>query len=125
MRYEVTIERDYLKVMVTATPNDPMGDAKELLYAVSEAVFAHGRKPIVISGPGCGPLSLPDLYVLARHVIDTPLRHGRIAFVYKVDREFEASRFVDELGAGRGLDLSVFSTQDEAVGWLTAQSKQS
>ena len=121
MRYEVTIHRDYLKVMVT--PSEATGDARELLYAVSEAVFEHGRKPILICGPGCGPLSLPDLYILARHVIDTPLRHGRIAFVYDTDREFQSSRFVDELGPGRGLHLNVFPTENDAAEWLTADGK--
>jgi len=121
MRYQVTICRDYLKVMVT--PTGSSGDPKELLYAVSEAVFEHGRKPILICGPGCGPLSLPDIYILARHVIDTPLRHGKIAFVYQTDSAFKSSRFVDELGAGRGLHLNVFPTEDDATDWLVEDGK--
>ncbi len=122
MRYEVTIERDYLKVMVTPSDEVP-GGARELLYAVTEAVFEHGRKPILVCGPECGPLSLPDLYVLARHVIDTPLRHCKIAFVYQADRELESSPFIEELGAGRGLNLSVFPTEDDALQWLTAEKR--
>lgn len=119
MRYEVKIERDYLKVMVT--PSDEIaGGAKELLYAVTEAVFKHGRNPILICGPHGGPLSLPDLYALARHVIDTPLRHCKIAFVYQADRELESSRFIDELGAERGLNLGVFPTEGDAIQWVTA-----
>jgi len=118
MRYKVTIERAYLKVEVTQS--ETPGEAKELLYPVSEAVFKHGRRPILLCAEGCGPLPLPDLYVLARHVIDTPLRHGRIGFIFEADRELESSRFIEELGAGRGLDLGAFPTEADAIGWLTA-----
>ena len=123
MRYEVTIQRDYLKVMVI--PGDVPGDATELLYAVSDAVFQHGRKPILICGPGCSPLSRQELHVLARYVMDTPLRLGKVAFIHDADREFEASRFIDDLRDGQGLDgldLSVFSTEDEAGRWLSTQT---
>ena len=120
MRYEVTIERDYLKVVVSPS-DDRRGGARELLYAVTEAVFKHGRKPILICGPGCGPLSLPDLYVLARHVIETPLRHCKIAFVYEADRELESSHFIDELGASRGLSLGVFPSVENAIQWAGAE----
>lgn len=120
MRYEVTRERDYFKVVVIPSDEVPDG-ARELLYAVTEVVFKHGRNPILICGPGCGPLSLPDLYALARHVIDTPLRHCKIAFVYQADRELESSRFIDELGAERGLSLNVFPTEGDAIQWATGK----
>ena len=123
MRYKVTINQAYLKVEVSHS--ETPGEAKELLYAVSEAVFKHGRKPILLCAQGCGPLTLPDLYVLARHVIDTPLRHVRIGFIFEADRELESSRFIEELGAGRGLDLGVFPSEADAVGWLTASDSSS
>lgn len=121
MRYKVTVEQSYLRVEVS--PSENHGEAKELLYAVSEAVFKHGRKPILLCTPGCEPLSLTEIYVLARHVIDTPLRHARIAFIFHADRELESNRFIEELGAGRGLDLGVFPTVPDAVGWLTADPR--
>jgi hypothetical protein len=118
MHYKVTVEPSYLKVEVYR--NDTPGEAKELLYAVSEAVFKHGRKPILVCAPGAKPLALPDLYVLARYVIDTPLRHGKIGFVYDTDHELASNQFIEELGVRRGLDLGVFPTETEAIAWLTA-----
>lgn len=123
MHYRVTINQAYLKVEVAR--NETLGEAKELLYAVSEAVFKHGRKPILLCAQGVGPLALPDLYVLARHVIDTPLRHVRIGFLFEADRELESSRFIEELGAGRGLALGAFPSEADAVGWLTASDSSS
>jgi hypothetical protein len=116
MIYQVTVGPDYLKV--EASESESAVEAKDLLYSVAEAVFKHGRKPILICSMGCEPLSLVDLYTLARQVIDTPLRHGRIAFLYEADHNFESSRFIDELGAGRGLDMAVFRTEPDAAEWL-------
>ena len=116
MRYQVRIEPDYLKVEVSQT--ETPGEAKELLYAITEAVFKHGRKPILVCAMRCQPLSLVALYSIARHVIDTPLRHGKIAFLYDADRELESSRFIEELGEDRGLDIAVFRTEAEAVRWF-------
>ena len=116
MQYKVIVEANYLKVEVS--PSETVGEAKELLYAVAEAVFKHGRQAILICAIGCAPLSLMDLYSVARHVIDTPLKHARIAFLYDSNAEFEASRFMEALGAGRGLDLAVFRTEREAQGWF-------
>lgn len=121
MRYQVNIERDYLKVEVSQS--ETPGEARELLYAITEAVFKHGRKPILICAIGSAPLSLVDLYVIARHVTDTPLRHGRIAFLYEADHEFASSRFIEELGAERGLDIAVCRTESEAVAWLGLDRK--
>ncbi len=123
MRYKVTINQAYLKVEVSQS--ETPGKAKELRYAVSEAVFKHGRKPILLCAQGCGPLTLPALYVLARHVIDTPLRHVRIGFIFEADRELESSRFIEELGAGRGLALGAFPSEADAVEWLTASDSSS
>jgi hypothetical protein len=119
MQYEVKVEADYLKVEVA--PSETPGEAKELLYAVAEAVFKHGRKAILICAIGCAPLSLMDLYAVARHVIDTPLKHAKIAFLYDSDAEFEASRFIDSLGVGRGLDMAVFSTERDAARWFNGK----
>jgi len=116
MQYKVQVEAQYLKVEVT--PSETPGEAKELLYAVAGAVFKHGRTAILICAIGCTPLSLVDLYAVARHVIDTPLKHARIAFLYDADAEFEASRFIEELGAGRGLNLAVFRTEQDAQSWF-------
>jgi hypothetical protein len=121
MIYQVTVEQGYLKVQVSES--ESTGQARDLLYAVAEVVFKHGRRPILICAMGCGPLLLMDLYALARHVIDTPLRHARIAFLYDADRDFKASRFIDELGAGRGLDIGVFRTETEAAQWLKDDRK--
>ena len=117
MHYKVTVERSHLKVEVFR--NETPGEARELLYAVSEAVYKHGRKPILLCAPGAKPLSLPDFYVLARYVIDTPLRHGKIGFVYDADHELASNQFIEELGVRRGLDLDVFPTETEAIAWLT------
>jgi|SRR6185295_11037429 len=116
MDYQVNSAGNYLKI--EADPGDAPGEARELLYAVTEAVFQHGRKPMLICAPGCTPLSLVDLYVIARHVIDTPLRHAKIAFLYDSDAEFEASRFMEGLGAGRGLNMAVFRTERDAARWF-------
>jgi hypothetical protein len=116
MRYQVTVQPDVLTVEVTENYSKTAGEARELLDAVTEAVFKHGRKPILICAPGCGALSLPELYILARHVIDTPLRHCRIAFVYTADGEL--TRFMEDLGAARGLTLATFDTVAEATQWL-------
>jgi hypothetical protein len=120
MRYEVTVQPDVLNVEVAENHSESPGEARELLYAVTEAVFKHGRKPILICAPEFGPLSLPELYILARHVIDTPLRHCRIAFIYKADHEL--TRFMDDLGAARGLTLAVFDTVADARQWLTGRT---
>src|SRR5262245_40452868 len=121
MRYHVTTEPGYLKVEVS--PNETLGEAKELLYAVSDAVFRNGRQPILLCAPGYGPLSLSEVYVLARYVIETPLRHARIGFVSRVDRELESHRFIEELGARRGLDLAAFPSEADAIDWLTAERR--
>ena len=122
MRYLVTIEPDYLKVQ--AQTNGSPGEARELLYAVAEVVFKHGRRPILICAAGCKPLSLADLYVLTRHVVVTPIRHGRIAFLYDADRSFKSSGFIEELSAGRALDMAIFSTETEAVRWLRRDNRR-
>ena len=116
MIYQVTIEKGYLKVQVSES--ESTGEAKDLMYAVAGVVFKHGRMPILICAMGCVPLLLMDIYVLARHVVDTPLRHARIAFLYDADRDFAVSQFVNELGAGRGLDIGLFRTETDAAEWL-------
>ena len=66
MPYRVTDEENFLKVEMSS--NDAPGSARQLVYAVMEAVLKHGRKPILVCAIGCAPLSLTDLYVVARHV---------------------------------------------------------
>jgi hypothetical protein len=116
MQYHVKLEANYLKVEVA--PSETPAEARELLYAVAEAVFKHGRKAILMCAIGCAPLSLMDLYAVARHVVDTPLKHAKIAFLYDTDAEFEASRFMEGLGISRGLDMAVFRTERDAARWF-------
>src|SRR6185295_3091973 len=111
MQYHVRVERDYLAVEVSQSET-PV-EARELLYAITEPVFKHGRKPILISAMGGSPLALVDLYSLAQHVIDTPLRHCKIGFLYQGECELEASHFIEELAEGRGVDISVLGTIPE------------
>ena len=117
MPYKVTDQEKFLKVEMS--PSHAQGIAARLLYGVLEALLKHGRKPILVCATGCAPLSLLDLYVVARHVKDTPLRHGKIAFIYAADPALESSRFIETLGEGRRLNMAAFASEAEAERWLT------
>lgn len=117
MEYDIIIEPDHLRVEVSGP--ETTDDAERLLHAVSEVIFKFGRMPILISSRNASPLSLPDLYALARCTIITPLRHCRIALLHDLDAALEASQFVQALGQDRGLELAVFRTASEAIRWLT------
>src|SRR5258706_974253 len=107
MPYKVTDQQNFLKVEMSASPAQGIGP--RVVYGVLEAVLKHGSKPVLVCAMGAAPLSLPDLYAIARHVKDTPLRHGKIAFLYEVDRALETSRFIEELVEGNGLKLSALA----------------
>jgi len=116
MRYKVTVESSYLRV--EAFDRNATGGSQRLLHAVAEAVFDVGKLPILFCALGAASLTLADVYLLARYVIDTPLRHCRIALLYDVDPALEASRFIDTLAKDRRLEMAAFHALPDAVRWL-------
>ena len=116
MPYQVTVERDHLSIEVGSREGRQRTMA--LLNAISVLVLQSSVRPALISAMGKKPLSLTDLYSLARSISRTPLRHHRIAFLYDADASFESSRFIESIAEENGLTLAVFKTVAEAVSWL-------
>jgi hypothetical protein len=116
MRYQVTVERDYLSIEVGS--GEGRQRAVALLNAISVLVLQSTVRPALISAMDKKPLSLTDLYSLARSISRTPLRDHRVAFLYDADESFESSRFIESIAEENGLKLAVFRTTAEAVAWL-------
>ena len=89
-----------------------------MLRAVSEAMFEYGKLPILFCSSGTSHLTLQDVYLLARHIIDTPLRYCRIAFLHDMEPALESTRFIETLAADRGLTLAAFYSVPDALHWL-------
>lgn len=116
MPYQVTVERDHLSIEVGS--GEGRQRAVALLNAISVLVLQSSVRPALISAMGRKPLSLTDLYALARSISRTPLRQHRVAFLYDADESFESSRFIESIAEENGLTLAVFKTTAEAVSWL-------
>ena len=95
-----------------------MKDAKQLLDTAYKLAARSRAKPVVIYSKEAAPLSLLDLYIFARLIVETPLRKLRIAFLYEGDPDFDSSQFVQTIVRDHGMQFGVFATLPEAVQWF-------
>jgi hypothetical protein len=116
MPYQVIIEPEYLRIEVA--DRTALGDATAVLQAVTAEIRARGKKSILICSPNASPLSLVDLYALARYALKAVRGDFKIAFLYNLDHVSELSEFMNAIGEGRRLKLAVFRTVPDAARWL-------
>jgi hypothetical protein len=116
MPYKLSIERDHLSIEIGSS--ETRERAVTLLNAVSVALFRCAARPTMISALNKAPLTLTDLYTLARALSHTPLRRTPIAFIYDADDSFESSRFIESIAEENGLHLAAFKSPVEALRWL-------